>query len=130
MIFFKKNKYKKVIYIDCENVGFLLPEVIQDDYLYYYFANTKSAKISLNDVFIIKKNPNIKLFDLTHEISGKNAMDFMIIIELTKAILKFGTKTKYYIVTKDKGFQTPISLLQSKENATIERVEDINQIEE
>ena len=95
----KFKKYKKVYFIDCENVGFELPFPIDKNAYYYYFCNN-NAKIDFNSVNTLMNHRNIGLYTHTASKQKKNSLDFCIVVELTKMVLKY--KENKYMVQKAK----------------------------
>ena len=69
----KFKKYKKVYFIDCENVGFELPFPIDKNAYYYYFCNN-NAKIDFNSVNTLMNHRNIGLYTHTASKQKKNSL--------------------------------------------------------
>ena len=124
----KFKKYKKVYFIDCENVGFELPFPIDKNAYYYYFCNN-NAKIDFNSVNTLMNHRNIGLYTHTASKQKKNSLDFCIVVELTKMVLKY--KENKWINKLDKDVhiiawrEKPKEIIRNKEQWLKNHIPDI-----
>lgn len=92
--------------VDYENVGTEgvkeLKKIKSEDVLVIFYSE-RSKSISL-DVINIISNSNIKLVVQKVTVGTKNALDFQLATYLGYLIGKESSAGKYYIVSKDKGF--------------------------
>ena len=121
----KFKKYKKVYFIDCEHVGFELPFPIDKNAYYYYFCNN-NAKIDFNSVNTLMNHRNIGLYTHTASKQKKNSLDFCIVVELTKMVLKYKENKEYYIVSKDKGYGDAINILKGDYSINIDCIPNVS----
>jgi len=114
---FKMRKYKKVLFVDSENVGYQIPLSIPQDVYIFLF-------ISCPDIFhkqtILKnrKHKQIQMIDISNIVknhaSAKNIMDFCLITKLAEMINLFSFRQKIIILSKDKGYDASIEFLKNQ----------------
>lgn len=92
-------KINKIFFVDCENVGmnFIPPHSDNNDILTYYFTSNFSY-------FKNTLKPGQKNIHIFHE-NEKDALDFVIDTQIGFAVRQYGKNVKYYIVSKDSGFE-------------------------
>lgn len=96
----KINKYKKILLVDCENVGFSL-EIIPKNTCAYMF-------VSYSNKLYHFAPENMKIIDISQLkeqiVKKSNYMDFYIMYFLTKRIKEW-KKCEIVIISKDKDFE-------------------------
>ena len=108
---------KRYFLIDTENVGKkgfeeLEGKLNQTDYL-VVAHNTTHGNLSHTIATAIEKSgASIRMISF-HD-SGKNAMDFTLVAQLGLLIASEGKCAKYYLISKDKGYQAAVTFLKAQ----------------
>ena len=114
------RKESKIFLIDNENIGSawiqLFPIVHKGDMIYVFYSEN-SSKISLEEVESLKENSNLYCIEKCY--IGENAMDFQLVSYLG-FLAKTREKTKFYIVSKDKGYN-PVTRFWHERNRNVAR---------
>lgn len=105
---------KRYFLIDTENVGKkgfeeLEGKLNQTDYLVVAHNTTHGNLSHAIATAIEKSGASIRMISF-HD-SGKNAMDFTLVAQLGLLIASEGKCAKYYLISKDKGYQAAVALL-------------------
>lgn len=116
----KMRKYKDILFVDCENVGYVLPTYIPKTTFIYLF---------ISDSFVLEKmkkqvNKQVQIIDLTHALNThtKNAMDFCIVSKISEMLNVISRHQKITIVSKDKGYDAVIDyILENHQHVHISR---------
>ena len=120
------NQNKTKIYVDFENVKLKglegLDELTGNDTLYlFYSKNADNLTVPIYES-IKNSKANIETIECT---TGSNAMDFVISTLLGSHVKTDDEKTKYFIVSKDKGYQAVIDYWKDYE---IKRILNLKQV--
>lgn len=105
---------KRFFLIDTENVGKkgfeeLEGKLNQTDYLVVAHNTTHGNFSHAIASALEKSGASIRMISF-HD-SGKNAMDFTLVAQLGLLIATEGKCAKYYLISKDKGYQAAVALL-------------------
>lgn len=108
----KFKKYKEIVFVDSENVGYRVPKVIPKNVFIFIF-------ISDPNVFQKLKNYHHKQVELislssVYDKGVKNAMDFCIITKVCEILHLTSFKQELIILSKDKGYDTSIHYLNQE----------------
>ena len=121
------NHNKTKIYVDFENVKLKglegLDELTEKDTLYLFYS--KNAEALTVPIYESIKNSkaNIETIECT---TGSNAMDFVISTLLGSHVKTDEEKTKYFIVSKDKGYQAIIDYWKEYDIKRILNLKQVN----
>ena len=114
---YQYRKYKKVIFIDSENVGYKIPIDCPDNILVILFV--RSRQVYENVVFysLLKNVQIVYLEDIDAKIHNKaNLMDFCLIIKLGEMLNVIKNK-EIIILSKDGGYDASIEYLRQENNS-------------
>ena len=108
MLFDQIKTYHQILFVDSENVGYVLPHTIPSDTFVYLFIRQRQILSKINHSY-----QNVKIIDLTHPEfqSHKNMMDFCLIVQISLLIHHISDKQKMIILSKDKGYDNAIIFL-------------------
>lgn len=112
----KMRKYKKIFLVDTENVGYQLPESLPKDVYVYLFVSDRFVVEKLNSQSY-KYHKQLEIIDIgliVKQNQTKNAMDFCLVSKLSELVLKFSTKQKIIVVSKDKGYDVAIEFIKKQ----------------
>lgn len=116
----KLRKYKEILFVDSENVGYSLPKSLLPSTFVFMFVSDIHILVKLQTQI----NKQVKIVDLTRVARNhtKNAMDFCIISQVNQ-ILKYVNKNqKLVIISKDKGYDAAIDFIRENHpNIMLER---------
>lgn len=119
----KMRKFKEILLIDCENVGYQIPlKLPKHTYIYLFVSDSfviEKLKQNISDF-----QNQVEIVDICHLIkkhSSKNAMDFCIVSKLAQIIKHISKKQKIVIISKDKGYDVAIEFIKSEYNRQIKR---------
>lgn len=103
----KYKKYKQIIFVDGENVGYKCPDMnISDDMYFFIFTNNKSYLDKNMEIINIKKiRKNVG--------NVKNCLDFCLISHLSEIVHLIKNK-EIIILSKDAGYDSAILYLKQK----------------
>lgn len=116
----KLRKYKDILFVDSENVGYLLPSILPASTFVYMFVSDQHVIEKLK----CQTNSQIKIVDISQSVHEhtKNAMDFCIVSKVSEMLRYISSKQKLVIVSKDKGYDAVITYIKSNhQNLCIER---------
>ena len=104
------KKYKEIILVDTENVGYKFPTTIPKNYLVYFFISNPNVQNKLKH---LTNTNNYKIVNINHaKIDGipikDNAMDFCIVTYITYFLSKISKNTKLVILSADKDYDISI----------------------
>lgn len=121
------NHNKTKIYVDFENVKIKgldgLDELTENDTLYlFYSKNAETLTVPIHES-IKNSKANIETIECS---TGSNAMDFVISTLLGSHVKTDEDKTKYFIVSKDKGYQAIIDYWKDYEIKRILNLKQVN----
>ena len=109
---FKLYRYKEIVLVDSENVGYLVPSKIPSHV--YMFVSDPFVLMKLQDEQFPK---NIHLEDISkirNQNSSKDIMDYCIMIKLTEIISLINHRHKLIICSRDKGYDAAIAFLKKE----------------
>lgn len=120
------NHNKTKIYVDFENVKLKglegLDELTEKDTLYlFYSKNAETLTVPIHES-IKNSKANIETIECS---TGSNAMDFVISTLLGSHVKTDTEKTKYFIVSKDKGYQ---AIIDYWKDFDIKRILNLKQV--
>lgn len=120
------NHNKTKIYVDFENVKIKglegLDELTEKDTLYlFYSKNAETLTVPIHES-IKNSKANIETIECS---TGSNAMDFVISTLLGSHVKTDTEKTKYFIVSKDKGYQ---AIIDYWKDFDIKRILNLKQV--
>lgn len=116
----KLKKYKEILFVDSENVGYSLPQSLLPSTFVYMFVSDIHILVKLQN----QVSKQVKIVDLTHVVRNhtKNAMDFCIISQVNQLLKYVSKNQKLVIVSKDKGYDAAIDFIKENHpNIMIER---------
>ena len=118
----------KVIYVDYENVSLKgldgIEKLTKDDVV-KIFIGSQSAKLSMKDADrIFNSEAEVELIKNTY--IGKNALDFIIMVHMGYDIAK-ETDKKFFVISKDKGYDPAIHEMRHFSGSTIYRRQEISE---
>ena len=125
---------KKIFLVDTENVNALALQGacgLSKDDLIILFITQRTGNHSFSHDVINSLNINASIQRVQILTGGKNSLDFQLVTYL--GLLIGGNQlpnTRYYIISKDKGFLSSINLLSSCSNTKVELISDIKSLEE
>lgn len=107
----KLRKYKEIYFVDCENVGYLLPRKIPETSLIYMFVSDPYVIEKLQSRFF----KQVVVIDLSQIVKNhaKNAMDFCIVSKIGEMLKYVNSTQKMIIVSKDKGYDAAIDYMKN-----------------
>ena len=111
---FKFYRYKEIVLVDSENVGYLVPSKIPSHVYVYMFVSDPFVLMKLQDEQLPK---NIQLEDISkirNQNSSKDIMDYCIMIKLTEIISLISHRHKLIICSRDKGYDAAIDFLKKE----------------
>lgn len=111
---FKLYRYKEIVLVDSENVGYLVPSKIPNHVYVYMFVSDPFVLMKLQDQQLPK---NIHLEDISrirNQNSSKDIMDYCIMIKLTEIISFINHRHKLMICSRDKGYDAAIAFLKKE----------------
>lgn len=89
-------KYKRIYFVDCENVGSDCSSIRATDLVIYFTSNKYQVQHELSS--------NEKEIHIKHN-GMKDSLDFIIDSTLGYYMMHYGRNIKYYIISRDKGFE-------------------------
>lgn len=89
-------RYERIYFVDCENVGSDFTAMKPTDLVIYFTSNTYCVQHELSE--------NEKEIHIKHN-GMKDSLDFIIDSTLGYYMMHYGRKVKYYIISRDKGFE-------------------------
>lgn len=125
----KYKKYKKIVFIDTENIGFELPVHFNDDMYCIFFINGKTVPSQLIEYNCYENIEIMNLYPLQKQINANNKanfLDFCLVTHIGE-ILRFIKDKEIIISTKDNGFLGSVAFLKSRYPHLNIRKEELNQ---
>lgn len=89
-------KYSRIFFVDCENVGSDFSAIKETDLVLYFTSNTYQVQHELSK--------NEKEIHIKHN-GMKDSLDFILDSTLGYYMMHYGRNVKYYIISRDKGYE-------------------------
>lgn len=110
----KYRRYKEILFVDTENVGYFLPNKIPQNICIFLFVSQPQLlkKLKREKCIYGQSLEIIDISYLSHNKLKKNAMDFCIVAQISMMIRSLSSKQKIVIISKDKGYESVIEFFK------------------
>lgn len=113
----KIRKYKEILFVDSENVGYQIPLSLPQNVLIYLFISCPDI-LHKQTIKNYKQHQQVQIIDLSSiikkQMSTKNAMDFCLMTKVAEMIKMMSSRQKIIILSKDKGYDAALSFLKKE----------------